>query len=201
MPPPALCVFSTQSNRIRGLNVTGLNRCKGSIALLISAGVNTPSTPGSGFIVTPLRAAAAPPSLRIRCALWSVRMRSPGSVCVRIATWLDMLPVGTNTASSLPISSAVSSSSSLTVGSSPYTSSPTAAAAIASRISVVGLVTVSLLISTMDSLYDINCGPRARFIPVRKSKLQLLSVGRKAMGLTGCSLQCRWKIHLPLQIL
>ncbi|CAG9221911.1 hypothetical protein BCAR13_440101 [Paraburkholderia caribensis] len=48
------------------------------------------------------------------------------------------------TASSLPSKSATSRSSSLTVGSSLYTSSPTTAEAIARRISSVGWLHVSL---------------------------------------------------------
>src|SRR5688572_6511885 len=54
-----------------------------------------------------------------------------------------MVPEGTNSARSLPSSSATRSSSARTLGSSPYTSSPTSAAAITRRISAVGRVTVS----------------------------------------------------------
>src|SRR5689334_23237268 len=55
-----------------------------------------------------------------------------------------MHPVGTKSAASRPKSAAVSSCRRATVGSSPYTSSPTSASAIAFRISGVGFVTVSL---------------------------------------------------------
>ncbi len=55
-----------------------------------------------------------------------------------------MLPEGTNSAASLPSSAAARSSSKLMVGSSPNTSSPTSAAAIAWRMPADGLVTVSL---------------------------------------------------------
>src|SRR5438067_1893297 len=54
-----------------------------------------------------------------------------------------MVPDGTYRAASMPTRSANASCSALTVGSSPYTSSPTSASAIARRISGVGRVTVS----------------------------------------------------------
>ena len=54
------------------------------------------------------------------------------------------MPLVTNNPASLPSRSAAVRSSRLTVGSSPYTSSPTSASAIAWRIAVVGLVRVSL---------------------------------------------------------
>src|SRR6266436_2373420 len=59
-----------------------------------------------------------------------------------------MHPVGTNSAASFPKISAARVSSRFTVGSSPYTSSPTSAAAIAARISAEGRVKVSLRNST-----------------------------------------------------
>src|SRR5689334_15221517 len=55
-----------------------------------------------------------------------------------------MVPLGTKSAASLPRSVATVSSSFRTVGSSPYTSSPTSALAMASRIAREGRVTVSL---------------------------------------------------------
>src|SRR5438067_955878 len=62
----------------------------------------------------------------------------------RTATWLDIVPDGTNSPASMPNRSAVRRSSSLTVGSSPKTSSPTAAAVMAASMPGVGRVTVSL---------------------------------------------------------
>ncbi len=53
------------------------------------------------------------------------------------------MPDGTNSPASKQSISASFSCSALTVGSSPYTSSPTSAASIASRIAAVGRVTVS----------------------------------------------------------
>src|SRR5947208_8203882 len=54
-----------------------------------------------------------------------------------------MVPLGSHSAASLPRSAAIRSCSKLTVGSSPYWSSPTGAAAMAARIAAVGRVTVS----------------------------------------------------------
>ncbi len=69
---------------------------------------------------------------------------SPARQCTRTPTRFDMVPEGTYKAASLPSISATRSCSRLTVGSSPKTSSPTSASAIAERIGSVGLVTVSL---------------------------------------------------------
>src|SRR5580692_8219700 len=65
-----------------------------------------------------------------------------------MAIRLPMHPVGTNRAASLPNICAARASRRLTVGSSPYTSSPTSASAMARRIAGVGRVTVSLRRST-----------------------------------------------------
>jgi len=54
-----------------------------------------------------------------------------------------MVPLGNQSAACLPSSAATRSCSAFTVGSSPYWSSPTGAAAIAARISADGRVTVS----------------------------------------------------------
>ena len=59
--------------------------------------------------------------------------------------WLPIVPLVANIAASLPSIWAARASSSFMVGSSPYTSSPTSAAAIAARMARVGWVTVSLL--------------------------------------------------------
>jgi len=68
-----------------------------------------------------------------------------------------MVPEGTNRPASLPNSSAASASKCATLGSSPRTSSPTSASAIATRICAVGLVTVSLRMSTQRSLGAGSC--------------------------------------------
>src|SRR5262245_40773167 len=74
----------------------------------------------------------------------SQRISSPGWVCAFRQTWLDMVPDGTKRAASLPSRAATRSCRRRTVGSSPKTSSPTSAAAMAARMPGVGLVTVSL---------------------------------------------------------
>src|SRR5574341_1490010 len=60
-----------------------------------------------------------------------------------------MVPEGTNSAASFPSTCAAISCRRLTVGSSPNTSSPTSASAMARRIPAEGLVTVSLRRSIM----------------------------------------------------
>lgn len=69
-----------------------------------------------------------------------------------IAIKLAIVPVGTNRPLSFPNKFAEYSSSSRTVGSSPYTSSPVLAVKASSNIIRVGDVTVSLLKSTMDTI-------------------------------------------------
>ena len=79
------------------------------------------------------------------CPRASVTTSCPDRVCSLTATWLPIVPDGTNRAASLARISAARSCSRRTVGSSRKTSSPTSASAIALRISAVGVVTVSLL--------------------------------------------------------
>src|SRR2546423_10498144 len=69
---------------------------------------------------------------------------APGRVWSLTAIWFPIEPVGTKSAASFSKTSAARSCRRLTVGSSPYTSSPTSASAIARRIEGVGFVTVSL---------------------------------------------------------
>ena len=59
---------------------------------------------------------------------------SPGRQWTRTAIWLLIVPEGTNSAASLPSISAIRVLERETVGSSPKTSSPTSAAAIAARM-------------------------------------------------------------------
>src|ERR1019366_4841939 len=94
--------------------------------------------------VQPENAAVIPISQSSTCARASHTTSCPCCVCSRIATWFPIVPVGTYSAASRPNTSAPRASSRFTVGSSPYTSSPTSAAAIAARIFAVGRVTVSL---------------------------------------------------------
>ena len=93
--------------------------------------------------VTPLSTAGPPCSHSKMWLVDSMSVSSPGRQCSRTAIWFDIVPDGTKTAASLPKSWATRSSSRLTVGSSPYTSSPTGAASMAASIAGVGFVTVS----------------------------------------------------------
>src|SRR5450755_1349559 len=74
---------------------------------------------------------------------------SPRPQWLMIATRLPCVPLATKSAASLPSIAAMRSCSALTLGSSPKTSSPTSATAIAARIAAVGRVTVSLRRSTI----------------------------------------------------
>jgi hypothetical protein len=69
---------------------------------------------------------------------------SPRAQWVSTETRFAMVPLETNRPASFPTRSAAIASSRLIVGSSPNTSSPTSAVAIASRMAGVGRVTVSL---------------------------------------------------------
>ena len=90
-------------------------------------------------------------------------------------TRLPIVPLATNSAASLPSSSAARSSRALTVGSSPKTSSPSSASYMALRIAGVGCVTVSLRRST---------------ISPRRSMVMASSIGRPSLwavaGGSGC---------------
>src|SRR5437899_963749 len=77
------------------------------------------------------------------CESASSTISCPGVVCATTDTRLPMVPDARKSPASLPISAADIASSRWTVGSSPQTSSPTSARAIASRIAGVGSVNVS----------------------------------------------------------
>ena len=79
---------------------------------------------------------------------WAVVVAGAASLpacatCSRTPSWFASDPVGENSPASWPRSAATRSSSARTVGSSPKTSSPTSARAIAARICGVGRVRVS----------------------------------------------------------
>src|SRR3990170_1026782 len=78
------------------------------------------------------------------CDSASTKTSSPFCVWHITASTFAMVPVGTKTAAALPVILAARASRAFTVGSSPKTSSPTRARAIASRMAPVGSVTVSL---------------------------------------------------------
>src|SRR5260370_42106493 len=91
----------------------------------------------------PESTAADEASMPHTCALASHTTRCPARVNACIAIWLHIVPVGRKAAAALPVSSAARSCSRLTVGSSPYQSSPTSASAMARRMACDGLLTVS----------------------------------------------------------
>src|SRR3990170_8625275 len=94
---------------------------------------------------------------------------SPRAQWVRTAARFPIVPDGTNKAASLPRRSAANAWSRLTVGSSPKTSSPTSARAIASLIAGVGWVTVSERRSTIRECVVVISTPKpsARAISCR----------------------------------
>ena len=114
------------------------------------------------------------------CARDSAITSWPGCVCRRMAIWLPMVPEGTNKAASRPNFSAARCSSKLTVGSSPYTSSPTSAAAIAARIWAVGRVTVSERRSIMDGIAIYS--PFSNFTPCSTIFSGLSSIALLRLG-------------------
>ena len=76
-------------------------------------------------------------------------------------SWLPSVPDVTNNPAGNPRSAATSASSALTVGSSPYTSSPTSASAIAIRMPALGRVIVSLRRSTTGAAHTPRRRPRS----------------------------------------
>ena len=85
-----------------------------------------------------------PISLRMMWQSPSSSTSPPRPVWASSATRFDIVPLATNSAASLPVMAAAASSSRRTVGSPSRESSPSSARRIASRISSVGSVTVSL---------------------------------------------------------
>ena len=115
---------------------------RGLTAATNSAALKTPRAPIS-VSCTPAFAAEPPVSCQTAWLSRLTMTSSPGRVRTRSATWLAIVPLGSQSAASLPSRAARCSWSRLVVGSSPYWSSPTGAAAIAARISGDGRVTVS----------------------------------------------------------
>ena len=115
---------------------------RGLTAATNSAALKTPRAPIS-VSCTPALAAEPPVSCQTAWLSRLTMTSSPGRVSTRSATWLAIVPLGSQSAASLPSSAATCSCRRLVVGSSPYWSSPTGAAAMAARISGVGRVTVS----------------------------------------------------------
>jgi len=102
-----------------------------------------------GRIMTLASHAGPPPSAWFGCASRSRMTASPRPALTAKPMALHIVPEGRKSAASLPSSAADISCSLLTVGSSRRCSSPTGAAAIASRIAGVGRVEVSLVRSIM----------------------------------------------------
>src|SRR5215471_4561910 len=94
-----------------------------------------------------------------------------------MASRLPIVPVATKTAASLPIADAARASRRLMLGSSPKTSSPTSASAIARRMSGPGMVSVSERRSTglVTGLFSLPRG-RGREGPTLYELLVVLSV-------------------------
>src|SRR5712692_7717739 len=118
----------------------------------ISFHVRMPSSPRAVRGMHPAIADMEASSYKLTWLRSSQMTSLPWCVHTLMAIRFPMQPVGTNSAASFPKISAARSSNRLTVGSSPYTSSPTSASAIARRISAVGRVTVSLRRSTTPSM-------------------------------------------------
>ena len=117
----------------------------GRIAARMSASRNVPSGWfGTGRGVMPPRAAIPPCSNRKVWLRSPTIASSPRPQCARSEDRFPIVPLATKSAASLPNLRADISSKRLTVGSSPKTSSPNSARAIAWRIAGVGKVTVSL---------------------------------------------------------
>src|SRR3990172_3597776 len=111
------------------------------------------------------------------CALSPTIASVPRGQCTRVAMRLLCVPLGVRSAASFPSIFAAISCNWLTLGSSPNTSSPSSADAMASRMSAEGSVTVSLLRSITfiikkkpprrGSSMAVGSGPSARPLPQR----------------------------------
>src|SRR5438067_7185427 len=91
--------------------------------------------------------------------------------------WFDIVPDGTYSEASLPRTAATRSCRRLTLGSSPKTSSPTSAAAMAARMPALGRVTVSLRKSTMAVMV------RSVVVYVERSRGAVRALSRKRLFL------------------
>ena len=141
LPPFLLCVFSRHTTVVRG-------KCWSSARMAPSIAF-TSIVPSASVVsclgCAPMSVASPPCSYCTMCDRSPQMYSEPRtSQCTPTATRFPIVPLGTKTAASFPKTRAIVSSSLCTVGSSPKTSSPTSARAIASRIFCVGRVTVSL---------------------------------------------------------
>ena len=136
-PPARLWVFSTAM----ALVGTPYRALRTRARQLASS--STPRVPGTGWSWTPESTGAAAASYQRMWLSSLARTSVPGGAARRRQIWLPMVPEGTYRAASWPRRSATAASSRWIVGSSPQTSSPTSASAMARRISGVGRVCVS----------------------------------------------------------
>src|SRR5512147_1930006 len=127
--------------------------------------------------------------------LLSTMTSCPGWVCARMASWFAIVPEGTNSANRLLSSAAAISWSRLTVGSSPYTSSPTSARAMAFLIPSVGTVTVSLRKSIIRRLSSHILVPHSsKFSPGRRKDTCYTALyGRGRSSDTGSMGRLLWR--------
>ena len=104
MPPPRLCVFSI-ATRARSAG----RRCgpRGLQAARKSAAVNSPPCADDGELHARHWPRRRPASCHIMCASSPTITSSPGRVSSFSAIWLAIVPLGTNSAASLPSSSAI----------------------------------------------------------------------------------------------
>ena len=138
VPPPRLAVCSTATSVCDGALRVGVQ-----IPASKASTENWPPSPSSPITWAPAMAEVPPDSLVRICEDLCARIASPGWQCTAIEIWLHIVPLGRNTAASLPIIAAIRSHSALMVGSSPPCSSPVSAAIIASFMARVGRVWVS----------------------------------------------------------
>src|SRR5262245_55917181 len=114
----------------------------------MAAGSRVPSSSSSTWSWASWLSPNAPPSWVTTCWRRPATTSVPAGASTRNATWLAIVPDGTNRAASLPVSSAKRRCRRSTVGSSPKPSSPTSASAMAAGMAGLGRVTVSLRRST-----------------------------------------------------
>ena len=162
--------------------VLGQSRLSWLIALRTSSGSSPPSGVfSSACMVTPARAERPPASPRFIWVFRPTMTESPRAHWERMATMLPWVPLVTRTASSLPSRSAAIASSRFTVGSSPSSASPSSASAIATRISVLGRVLVSLRRSTVLMSLSVDARLSSRCVFVRLTHIIRPSSSRKGM--------------------
>jgi hypothetical protein len=107
-------VFSTHTTLTGGWWCSAAATASATIA-----GSSVPSSSSTGSSWTLLLSAAAPFSYSTTCWRRPTSARVPGRPRSRSASWLAIVPDGTNSAAPLPTRAANRSSSRLTVGSSP----------------------------------------------------------------------------------